>query len=142
MCLSVAVTGATVARQCPTVINPCIPERGIAELEWLLGRGARVVLLRPAPAAGYRGTRSPFLEEFDPFWARVAESGVLVILHASDSGYQRHVNDWEGSSRSDYPHPEGMADPLGWAKEIDELFPAADVQKIMGANMYQLLGLA
>jgi predicted TIM-barrel fold metal-dependent hydrolase len=43
---------------------------------------------------------------------------------------------------SDYPHPEGMADPLGWAKEIGELFPAADVQKMMGANMYQLLGLA
>jgi hypothetical protein len=34
-----------------------------------------------------------------------------------------------------------MADPLSWAKEIDELFPAADVQKMMGANMYQLLGL-
>jgi predicted TIM-barrel fold metal-dependent hydrolase len=43
---------------------------------------------------------------------------------------------------SDYPHPEGMADPLGWVKEVDELFPAADVQKIMGANMYKLLGLA
>ena len=42
---------------------------------------------------------------------------------------------------SDYPHPEGMADPLAWAKEIDELFPAADVRKMMGGNMSSLLGL-
>jgi len=81
------------------VINPCILERGIEELEWVLDNGAKVVLLRPAPVAGYRGTKSPFLPEFDPFWARVQESGLLVALHASDSGYQRHVNEWEGSRR-------------------------------------------
>jgi predicted TIM-barrel fold metal-dependent hydrolase len=43
---------------------------------------------------------------------------------------------------SDYPHPEGMADPLHWAKEIGDLFPAADVRKMMGENMYGLLDLA
>jgi predicted TIM-barrel fold metal-dependent hydrolase len=42
---------------------------------------------------------------------------------------------------SDYPHPEGMADPLNWAKEMGELFPATDVAKMMGGNMYGLLGL-
>lgn len=41
------------------IINPSIPERGIAELDWLLERGAKVVLMRPAPVAGHRGTRSP-----------------------------------------------------------------------------------
>ena len=81
------------------IVNPCIPERGIAELDWLVERGARAVLLRPAPVAGFRGTRSPFLPEFDAFWARVAETEVLVTLHASDSGYQRYVNDWEGTER-------------------------------------------
>jgi hypothetical protein len=39
-------------------------------------------------------------------------------------------------------HPEGMADPLSWAKEMSELFPADDVRKMMGGNMYDLLGLA
>ena len=58
------------------VVNPCMPERGIAELEWVLERGAKVVLLRPGPVAGTRGTRSPFLPEFDQFWRKVAESGV------------------------------------------------------------------
>jgi predicted TIM-barrel fold metal-dependent hydrolase len=42
---------------------------------------------------------------------------------------------------SDYPHPEGMADPLHWAEEISGLFPAAEVRKMMGENMYGLLGL-
>jgi predicted TIM-barrel fold metal-dependent hydrolase len=42
---------------------------------------------------------------------------------------------------SDYPHPEGMADPLHWAKEMGDLFPAADVRKMMGGNMFDLLGL-
>src|SRR6516162_3588949 len=84
------------------VVNPCVPDAGIAELELHLERGARAVLLRPAPVSGLRGTRSPFLPEFDPFWARVQESGVLVALHASDSGYQDYLNTWEGSDGAEF----------------------------------------
>jgi predicted TIM-barrel fold metal-dependent hydrolase len=229
------------------IVNPCIPQRGIAELDWLVERGARAVLLRPAPVAGFRGTRSPFLPEFDAFWARVAETEVLVTLHASASGYQRYVNEWEGTQRelqafkpqpfydavtpgraindaitsaichgmlsrfptvklasvenggnwamsclramektyskmpqafaehprdvflrniwinpfwedsvenlvammsaehvlfgSDYPHPEGMADPLGQAREMGDLFSKADAEKILGGNLSGLLGV-
>jgi predicted TIM-barrel fold metal-dependent hydrolase len=78
------------------VINMAVLDRAIEELEWVLERGARVVLIRPAPAWGYAGPRSPALPEFDPFWARVAEADILVGMHASDSGYQRYVNEWEG----------------------------------------------
>lgn len=78
------------------VINLGIVERGIEELEWVVERGARVVLIRPAPVPGFAGKRSFALPEFDPFWTRVAEAGVLVGMHASDSGYQRHINEWEG----------------------------------------------
>jgi predicted TIM-barrel fold metal-dependent hydrolase len=46
--------------------------------------------------------RSPFLPEFDPFWARIQEAGLLVALHASDSGYQRYLNTWEGSGEAEY----------------------------------------
>src|SRR5262249_37011532 len=80
------------------IVTPCTLEDGIPELARVLARGARAVLVRPAPVAGYRGPRSPFLPEFDPFWARVQEAGVLVALHASDSGYQDYLNTWEGSS--------------------------------------------
>ena len=62
----------------------------------MLERGARVILVRPAPVPGFMGPRSPALPEFDPFWARVAEAGILVGMHASDSGYQRYLNEWEG----------------------------------------------
>lgn len=229
------------------VVNPGLVDEGIAELERLLDRGARVVLLRPAPVGGLRGTRSPFLADFDPFWARVQEAGVVVALHASDSGYQDYLNTWEGSDGeyvafrprtfaavaddgrsihdalasaichgmltrfpgvrllsvenggswvgpllkhldlahrkmpnefpehprevfgrnvwvnpfweesltglidligpervcfgSDFPHPEGLDDPLAWRRHIDHL-PAADVARIMSSNMFDLLGVA
>jgi predicted TIM-barrel fold metal-dependent hydrolase len=226
------------------IVNPCVLDAGIAELERLTERGAKAVLLRPAPVSGLRGTRSPFLPEFDPFWARIQEAGLLVALHASDSGYQTYLNTWEGKSGeyvafrpktfaavaddgraiqdalasaichgmltrfpgvrlmsvenggswvghlvrnleiaykkmpnefaehprdvfhrnvwinpfwedsvtglidlvgaervcfgSDFPHPEGLADPVGWRTEIEAL-PADDVRRIMSSNLQGLL---
>ncbi len=226
------------------VVNPCVLDEGIAELERLIDRGAKAVLLRPAPVSGVRGTRSPFLPEFDPFWARIQEAGLLVCLHASDSGYQTYLNTWEGTSGeyvafkpktfvavaddgraiqdalasaichgmltrfpdvrllsvenggswvghlvrnlelaykkmpnefaehprdvfqrnvwvnpfwedslhglidligaervcfgSDYPHPEGLDDPVGWMANVADL-PAADVERIMSSNLHGLL---
>ena len=212
----------------------------------MLERGARAILIRPAPVAGFRGPRSFALEEFDPFWRLVERAGLLVVMHASDSGYTRYTSEWEGtrgeylafkptpfglvsmghrpiedavaslcchgvlhrfprlkialvengsdwvrpilksladvynkmpqelpenpvdafrrniwvhpfheedprglvevlgSDRvifgSDYPHPEGMSDPLSYVEEIADL-PAADVEAIMSGNMHGLLGL-
>ena len=84
-------------RMFPTpVIHLGIVDEAIRELDYVLERGARVILVRPAPVWGFRGPRSPALPEFDPFWARVAEANILVGLHASDSGYHRYVNEWEG----------------------------------------------
>jgi predicted TIM-barrel fold metal-dependent hydrolase len=78
------------------VITLPIVERAIEELEWAAERGARCVLIRPAPVPALNGrTRSPGLPEFDPFWMRVVELGVLVVMHASDSGYSRYVDDWQ-----------------------------------------------
>ncbi len=78
------------------IITPGIVTNAVAELEWLLSEGARVVLMRPAPAWGYRGPRSFALPEFDPYWELVQESGILVVLHASDTGYVRYTNEWNG----------------------------------------------
>ena len=36
------------------------------------------------------GILSPAASEFDPFWARVSESGITVVIHAGDSGYTTH----------------------------------------------------
>lgn len=78
------------------VITLPILEKAIEELEWVLERGARVILIRPAPVPGPYGSRSFALPEFDPFWERVQEADILVGMHASDSGYQRYINEWEG----------------------------------------------
>ena len=80
------------------IITLPIVEKAIEELEWCLERGARCILIRPAPAWGLRGPRSPGLPEFDPFWARVQEAGVLVGMHSSDSGYADLVSIWEGKT--------------------------------------------
>jgi predicted TIM-barrel fold metal-dependent hydrolase len=78
------------------IITPGIVDKAIEELEWVVDHGARIVLMRPAPAWGYRGPRSFALPEFDPYWERVQDAGVLVVLHASDTGYVRYTNEWEG----------------------------------------------
>jgi predicted TIM-barrel fold metal-dependent hydrolase len=229
------------------IITLPIVEKAIEELEWVVERGARLVLIRPAPVPGYRGPRSFALPEFDPFWKRVVELDVLVALHASDSGYDRYLNEWEGHAGemeafgnlslfqaaamshraiedavislvghgaltrhpdlriaivelgsewvrpvlhqletaykrmpaewpenpvdvfkrnlyihpfheedpigivkligadhvlfgSDYPHVEGMSDPISYVEELDGL-PDEDIRKIMGGNMTNLIRL-
>ena len=61
-----------------------------AELEWAIERGARTIVTRPAAATTVNGPRSPGNAEFDPFWARVNEAGITVVVHAGDSGYTSH----------------------------------------------------
>jgi predicted TIM-barrel fold metal-dependent hydrolase len=85
------------------VISLPIVERAIEELDWVVERGARAVLIRPAPVPGYRGSRSFGLPEFDPFWERVVHHDVLVAMHSSDSGYERYTNDWMGSESEMLP---------------------------------------
>ena len=109
------------------VVNPCVLDDGIAELERVVDRGAKAVLMRPAPVSGLRGTRSPFLPEFDPFWARVEETGVLVALHASDSGYQDYLNTWEGSDGAEYVafRPQTFAAVADGGRSIQDALASA-----------------
>jgi predicted TIM-barrel fold metal-dependent hydrolase len=78
------------------VITLPIVDKAIEELEWAVERGARAVLVRPAPVSAYGGSRSFGFEEFDPFWQATVDAGVLVTMHASDSGYSRYQGDWTG----------------------------------------------
>jgi predicted TIM-barrel fold metal-dependent hydrolase len=97
------------------VITLPIVEKGIEELEWVLERGAKVVLIRPAPVPGFRGPRSFALPEFDPFWARVVEADILVGLHSSDSGYERYTNEWMGGNSEFLPfQPSAFRMAASW----------------------------
>jgi predicted TIM-barrel fold metal-dependent hydrolase len=62
----------------PPYIPLMDPAMAVEELDFVLERGARVVSVRVGPAAG----RSPADPIWDPFWARVNESGILVAFHA------------------------------------------------------------
>jgi predicted TIM-barrel fold metal-dependent hydrolase len=86
------------------VITLPIVDKAVEELQWCLERGARTVLVRPAPVPipGGRST-SPGYEQFDPFWSAVADAGIPVSMHASDSGYSRYAEDWEGGGSEFLP---------------------------------------
>jgi predicted TIM-barrel fold metal-dependent hydrolase len=229
----------------PVVTLPIV-ERAIEELAWCVERGARTVLIRPAPVPGYGGSRSFGFEEFDPFWQAVVDADVLVSMHASDSGYSRYQADWTGPQEylpfkpnafrwmtigkraiedamsafvchgvftrfpdlkvaaienggdwvhhflqnlehtqrmmpqafdedpvtafkrnvyvnpfheddlaglietmgpdhilfgSDYPHPEGLADPCSYVDRLPDGLPQEDVARIMGGNLAGLMGV-
>ena len=85
------------------VISLPVVDKAIQELEWVVERGAKVVLIRPAPVPGFRGPRSFGLPEFDPFWQKVVDHDVLVAMHSSDSGYERYANEWMGSGSEMLP---------------------------------------
>lgn len=53
------------------------PARMVADVEAVLARGWRAVVLRPDPVGG----RTLGHADLAPFWARCAEAGVLVVLH-------------------------------------------------------------
>jgi predicted TIM-barrel fold metal-dependent hydrolase len=81
----------------PVITLPIVSE-AIKELEWVVERGAKIILIRPAPVPGYEGFRSFALPEFDPFWKKVVEADVAVGMHASDDGLTRYWGQWEGVS--------------------------------------------
>ena len=70
------------------------PAAAEAELARLVERGARLVVLRPAPVVSASGMRSLGDPTHDRVWALAAEAGVVVAFHAADSGYGRYAADW------------------------------------------------
>lgn len=69
----------------------------IRELERLLSRGARFMVLTAGPVCG----RSPADPYFDPFWARCEESGINVVYHIGRTPFSEMYNTPWGLR----PHP-------------------------------------
>lgn len=84
------------------MVNLVDVDLAVKELDYLLAQGARVVGVRPAPVAGIQGSRSMGYPEFDPFWARVNESGIFVVMHVSDSGYDRVYRWWTAGGKGEW----------------------------------------
>jgi predicted TIM-barrel fold metal-dependent hydrolase len=80
------------------IISLADPEGALDEVEFVLARGAKLVLVRPAPVPGVVKPRSLGDPIHDPVWARLAEAGVPVGFHLSDSGYLQIAAMWGGKS--------------------------------------------
>lgn len=85
----------------PVITLPIVSE-AIRELEWVAERGAKIILIRPAPVPGFERVRSFALPEFDPFWAKVQEYDIAVGMHSSDDGLTRYYNTWEGRGSGEH----------------------------------------
>ena len=91
------------------IISLADPVEALVELEFVLARGARLVLVRPAPVPGLVKPRSLGDRSHDPVWARLAEADVPVGFHLSDSGYLHIAAAWGGKSTFE---GFGAKDPL------------------------------
>ena len=65
-------------------------ELAIEELERLIRQGAKFVNFPPRNA----GNRSPADPNFDPFWARLSEAGVVPVVHLGNGGGLAHMAAW------------------------------------------------
>ena len=63
-------------------------DEAIAELDRVLARGARFVILTAGPVDG----RSPADPRFDPFWARCEEAGINVVYHIGRTPFSEMYN--------------------------------------------------
>ena len=81
-------------------LSLAVVDEAVAELEWALERGAHVICIRPAAVYTPTGPLSPADPVFDPFWARVNEAGIPVVVHAGDSGNSANGYAEEGFSAS------------------------------------------
>ena len=63
----------------------------VAELDRLLERGAKVIAIPPGPIGNGRSPADPM---YDPFWARMEESGTLLALHLGDTLYPEVAAQW------------------------------------------------
>ena len=80
--------GPTVASSARRCARSSICDEAIRELERLLARGARFVILTAGPIDG----RSPADPVFDPFWARCQEAGVNVVYHIGRTPFSEIYN--------------------------------------------------
>jgi predicted TIM-barrel fold metal-dependent hydrolase len=70
------------------------PVRAVAELEFALASGARAIVMRSGPVRGPGINRSPGDAVYDPFWARLAEAGIVAAYHSGDAGFGVYLEHW------------------------------------------------
>jgi predicted TIM-barrel fold metal-dependent hydrolase len=75
------------------------PVEAEADMRLAVERGARFVTFRPAPVDVPGKPRSPGDPAHDRVWAVAADAGVVIAIHAADSGYAKYIHNWGESAR-------------------------------------------
>jgi predicted TIM-barrel fold metal-dependent hydrolase len=75
----------------PPVLSLADVELAEKELQWVIERGTKAVIFRPAPVVSRNGPRSMGDPVYDRFWSMCDEAGVVVAFHAADSGYASYA---------------------------------------------------
>lgn len=82
----------------PAYISLADVELAVAELDRVLAQGCRLIEINAGHAHGGRanplGGRSVADPIYDPFWARVDESGTRVCTHLGGTDYAKYGADW------------------------------------------------
>jgi predicted TIM-barrel fold metal-dependent hydrolase len=76
------------------------PVAAEAELDRVMEIGVKTIVMRAGPVGNpYGRPPSPADPRFDRIWAKLAEAGIVVCIHASDAGYTKYLADWGEGAR-------------------------------------------
>ena len=92
-------------------------------------------------ALGHSYAKQPRLYEEDPVAVLRRNVWIHPFFEENPLGLIEAIGTDRVVFGSDYPHPEGLADPVSYAKELDSL-PEEEVRKIMGGNLAEALNVA
>lgn len=80
-----------------SLMDPVLAE---AEVDRVLEIGTKLVIMRAGPVASpHNKPLSPADPTHDRIWAKLAEAGVVVAIHAGDAGYTKYLGDWGEKTR-------------------------------------------
>jgi predicted TIM-barrel fold metal-dependent hydrolase len=63
-------------------------DKAVAEAEWLIKSGCRVVVMPMGPGSDNRSAADSY---YDPVWARLNEAGVVVTYHVAEANFMHPV---------------------------------------------------
>jgi predicted TIM-barrel fold metal-dependent hydrolase len=83
-------------------------DEAVREFERVLALGARTVMIKSGPVNG----KSPGHHDFDPFWSRLDEARIPLVMHLDNGGYTEFFSAAWGEN----PNPdERHVTPFQWA---------------------------
>ena len=90
-------------------------------------------------ALGHSYAKQPKLYEEDPVEVMRRNIWIHPFFEEDPVGLIKALGTDKVVFGSDFPHPEGLADPVSYAAELEGTFSEEEVRKIMGGNLAEAL---